>query len=91
MGGDILLFWVFASRKKLRIFLFQIMVRDLMSGSIEMHIFDAVICCNGHYSCPRIPKYSGQDIYEGKILHSHSFRTADAFKGFQIYTISKVT
>lgn len=61
--------------------MFQIIVRDLINGSSEMYMFDAVFCCNGHYSCPRIPEYLGQHLYKGKILHSHSFRTADTFKG----------
>lgn len=60
------------------------MVRDLVNDSIEMQEFDAVMCCNGHYSCPRIPSIFGQDLYRGKILHSHSFRTPDTFKGSSI-------
>jgi len=65
----------------------EIYVRDLINDSIEMHIFDAVLCCNGHYSCPRIPKYPGQDLYKGQILHTHSFRTPDIFAGETVLVI----
>lgn len=57
------------------------MVRDLINDSIETKLFDAVMCCNGHYSCPRIPELPGRDLYKGQILHSHDFRTPDTFKG----------
>lgn len=60
------------------------MVRDLVNGTIEMQEFDAVMCCNGHYSCPRLPEFSGIERYKGKLLHSHNFRTPDTFKGSMI-------
>ncbi|KAJ6646824.1 Senecionine N-oxygenase [Pseudolycoriella hygida] len=58
----------------------EIMVRNLMNETIEIQIFDAVMVCNGHYSVPRTPEFRGLDLYKGKTLHSHSFRSADVFK-----------
>lgn len=57
------------------------MVRDLITDTIETYLFDAVMCCNGHYSCPKMPQYPGQDTCKSKIQHSHNYRTADTFKG----------
>ncbi|KAG4076275.1 hypothetical protein HA402_014824 [Bradysia odoriphaga] len=65
----------------------EIMVRDLTNDSIEVQQFDAVMCCNGHYSCPRIPDIPGRDLYGGKVLHTHSYRTADIFKGETVLVV----
>lgn len=59
----------------------EIMVRDLGNDSIGIQQFDAVMCCNGHFSCPHIPEIPGRNLYGGKVLHTHSYRTADTFKG----------
>jgi hypothetical protein len=40
--------------------------------------FDAVLICNGHYSRPRIPKLPGIEHFQGRLLHSHNYRTPDA-------------
>ncbi|EAR85652.1 flavin-binding monooxygenase-like protein (macronuclear) [Tetrahymena thermophila SB210] len=38
---------------------------------------DYVICCSGHYSKPNIIKIPNQQIFEGKIDHTHHFRERD--------------
>lgn len=61
----------------------EVMVRDLVNRSVETEFFDAIMCCNGHYSCPRIPDFPGRDVYRGKVIHTHSYRTPEIFKGTQ--------
>lgn len=40
-----------------------------------------------NYSNPAIPDVKGQDIFNGKIMHSHSYRDADIFKGNSVLVI----
>lgn len=65
----------------------EIMVRDLSNDTIKVEQFDAVMCCNGHYSCPRIPDIPGRNLYGGNVLHTHSYRTADIFKGETVLVV----
>lgn len=46
-------------------------VRDTVSGSIMTDIYDAVIVCTGHINIPKMASYEDQDIFKGKILHTH--------------------
>lgn len=59
----------------------EIIVRDLPNNKYDTYTFDAIIICNGRYHTPSIPPYSGRDIYKGKQIHSHDFRTSEPFKG----------
>lgn len=59
----------------------QVTVKDLASNTVETSIFDAIFVCNGHNSVPFIPKYDGIDEFQGRHMHSHDYRRADAFKG----------
>ncbi|KAL0267688.1 UNVERIFIED_CONTAM: hypothetical protein PYX00_009883 [Menopon gallinae] len=49
--------------------------------------FDAVMVCNGHYEVANIPKMKGQDIFEGRQLHSHDYRVPEAFAGQTVVII----
>lgn len=67
----------------------EVIVKDLPNNRFETLIFDAVIVCNGHHVTPRIPKLPGQNLFKGRVLHSHDYRTAGAFKGnFPIFNLS---
>lgn len=59
----------------------EVIVKDLPNKSFETIIYDAVIVCNGHHSTPRIPKLPGQNLFRGSVMHSHDYRTVEAFKG----------
>ncbi|XP_015670333.1 flavin-containing monooxygenase FMO GS-OX-like 2 [Protobothrops mucrosquamatus] len=41
--------------------------------------FDAVMVCTGHYTVPFIPPIPGLDTFQGRILHSHSYRYPEPF------------
>lgn len=62
-------------------------VRNLASGDCESCYFDAVLICNGHYNTPIVPGFEGQDVFQGKQLHSHDYRKSDAFKGERVLVI----
>ena len=48
---------------------------DKKEGTEEtINYYDYVIVWNGQYSVPKTPKFEGEDTFEGKISHIHSFR-----------------
>ena len=49
--------------------------------------FDAVIVCNGHYSDARTAKLPGAEDFPGTIVHSHSYRDNEAFRGLTVVVI----
>lgn len=40
-----------------------------------------------NYSNPAIPDFKGSDIFNGKVLHSHSYREPDVFKGKSVLVV----
>lgn len=61
----------------------EVLVKDLPNNKYMTTIHDAVFVCNGHYFAPRLPEIEGANEFKGKLLHSHDFRKAEAFKGRQ--------
>ncbi|CAK7355815.1 unnamed protein product [Dovyalis caffra] len=43
-------------------------------------VFDAVVVCNGHFTEPRIAEIPGINLWPGKQIHSHNYRTPDLFR-----------
>eukprot|EP00897_Mesotaenium_endlicherianum_P004155 jgi/Mesen1/3768/ME000205S03029 len=48
-------------------------------SATESETFDAVVVCNGHYSQSKIASIPGIDSWPGEEMHSHNYRTPDAF------------
>lgn len=59
----------------------EVIVKDLPNNKFETFIYDVVFVCNGHFSKPRYPKISNINEFNGKLMHSHDFRTAEEFSG----------
>lgn len=59
----------------------EIVVKDLPNDKFITKIYDAVFVCNGHFFERYSPEFEGADIFKGKIVHSHDFRKAEAFRG----------
>lgn len=59
----------------------EVLVKDLPNNKYETRIFDAVFVCNGHFTSPKMPTLEGAKKFRGKLIHSHDFRTVDAFRG----------
>jgi dimethylaniline monooxygenase (N-oxide forming) len=58
-----------------------------ISKQESVDIYDVVMICNGHYNTPIIPDLPGQELFQGKILHSHHYRSVDLFKGKRVLVI----
>lgn len=63
----------------------KVIVKNLRANSLETLKFDAIFICNGHNSAPDIPKFNGSNLFEGRKMHSHDYRRADAFQGNFFY------
>ncbi|EFN57454.1 hypothetical protein CHLNCDRAFT_30388 [Chlorella variabilis] len=50
-------------------------------AAASSELYDAVVVANGHYSRPRVPQLPGQAAFPGLLMHSHSYRRPDPFKG----------
>lgn len=59
----------------------EILVKDLANDLFTTKVFDAVFICNGHYAKPRIPDTADIDDFQGNVLHSHDFRSAEHYRG----------
>lgn len=59
----------------------EVLVKDLTTNSYKTDQFDYAMICNGHNSVANMPDIAGSDIFLGKQLHSHSYRTPDSYKG----------
>lgn len=59
----------------------EILVKDLVNNNYIVEKFDAIFVCNGHYSTPNVSQIEGADIFKGKQIHSHDYRTAETFRG----------
>nr|XP_012151606.1 PREDICTED: senecionine N-oxygenase-like isoform X2 [Megachile rotundata] len=54
-------------------------VKDLKNNVVLNESFDAVMVCNGHYFEPSFPNLKGQNVYQGKQMHSHDYRVPNTF------------
>uniref|UniRef100_A0A8D8LMA6 Flavin-containing monooxygenase n=1 Tax=Cacopsylla melanoneura TaxID=428564 RepID=A0A8D8LMA6_9HEMI len=57
----------------------EVQVKDLVNQKTDTYTFDGVIICIGNYSNPVYPNYKGKDICKVPIMHSHDYRTPEAF------------
>lgn len=66
----------------------QLTVRNARTQSETTDTYDAVFVCNGHYTVPFVPlRLPGRAEFEGKQMHSHEYRRADAFAGQRVLIV----
>ncbi|XP_075342290.1 flavin-containing monooxygenase 5-like [Odontesthes bonariensis] len=58
-------------------------------GQEERQIFDAVICCSGHFNYPNLPlkDFPGIDTFEGKYSHSWDYKGPEDMYGKRVVVI----
>jgi dimethylaniline monooxygenase (N-oxide forming) len=61
-------------------------VRNLRADKLETYVFDAVLVCNG-FSAPFMPKIPGQEVFVGKQMHSHLYRSSDNYQNERVLVI----
>lgn len=55
-------------------------LKDLEAGSTRVEEFGGVIVCSGHHADKKMPRFEGQEEFEGKIIHTHDY--AD-YRGYE--------
>ena len=54
-------------------------VTDKTSGHTFDDVVDGVMVCSGHHVQPSSPTFKDEEVFEGEILHTHSYRKPDKF------------
>uniref|UniRef100_A0A671V1B6 Flavin-containing monooxygenase n=1 Tax=Sparus aurata TaxID=8175 RepID=A0A671V1B6_SPAAU len=64
-------------------------VTENRDGQEQRHVFDAVICCSGHYTYPNLPlkDFPGIDTFEGKYFHSWDYKGPEDMHGKRVVVI----
>lgn len=65
----------------------EVVVRNLSIDKYEKYTVDGVLVCNGHFHSGFIPNYEGSNVFQGKQMHSHDYRSPDVFKDETILVI----
>ncbi|XP_020709860.2 flavin-containing monooxygenase FMO GS-OX5-like [Athalia rosae] len=61
--------------------IWKVKIKNMHTFDVEERDFDAVMCCNGHYSVPNKPAIPGIETFLGQVLHSHDYRKPEPFAG----------
>ena len=59
-------------------------VRCKSTGRERTEVFDAVMLCTGHLASKHVPRFDGDDVFKGTILHTNEFRD---HRGFEDKTV----
>ncbi|XP_070410171.1 flavin-containing monooxygenase 5 isoform X1 [Nothobranchius furzeri] len=64
-------------------------VTENKDGLEERHIFEAVICCSGHYTYPNLPlkDFPGIETFEGNYFHSWDYKGTENMYGKRVVVI----
>ncbi|KAJ8952591.1 hypothetical protein NQ318_004138 [Aromia moschata] len=65
----------------------KITIKDLKTGKTEENVYDAVFVCVGNYSVPKVPEMDGISKFEGKVIHSHKYRTSNPFTARRVLVV----
>lgn len=58
----------------------EVIVKDLKEDSYKTFNFDGILVCSGHFHTPFTPKVKGKELFKGKLMHSHTYRSSEIFK-----------
>ncbi|XP_067121921.1 flavin-containing monooxygenase 5-like [Centruroides vittatus] len=60
---------------------------NLQSGEENVEIFDAVMICSGHHAYPNTAKFEGQEKFQGRITHTHSYKRPNEFEDKKVVVV----
>ncbi|XP_054718352.1 flavin-containing monooxygenase 5-like [Uloborus diversus] len=50
-------------------------------------MFDGVMVCAGHHVFPIVPKFPGQDLFQGRIIHTHSYKKPNGYDDKKVLVV----
>lgn len=66
---------------------FLVTVKDKISGKVSTDIYDGVMVCTGHFTIPKMEHFPGLENFKGTVMHTHSLKTVEKFKGQNVLII----
>jgi trimethylamine monooxygenase len=66
---------------------FDVRSHDLRTDEEQTEVFDYVVVASGHFSTPNVPEFEGFELFAGRVLHAHDFRSADEFSGKDVLLV----
>lgn len=65
-------------------------VTTCKTGQCEVtETYDGVLICTGHHTHPYMPTFRGLDVFNGQVMHSHSYRENSELKGKRVLVVGK--
>ena len=65
----------------------KVTVKDLVSQTIKVKVYDAVMICAGIYVYPNIPDMATNSKFTGQVMHSHSYKYGQEFANKNVVVI----
>lgn len=62
-------------------------VQNLKQGTTFTQTYDGVMVCSGHHTFPYRPEFEGLEDFQGKVIHTHSLKTADGYEDKKVLVI----
>ncbi|CAL1263036.1 unnamed protein product [Larinioides sclopetarius] len=62
-------------------------VQDRSTKETTTEIYDGVLVCVGHLNRPKVPLYPGQNLFKGKLIHTHSLRGVEPYRNKNIVVV----
>ncbi|ELU17934.1 hypothetical protein CAPTEDRAFT_222532 [Capitella teleta] len=60
---------------------------DLKTDEKKLEVYDGVLVCTGHHAKTFMPKFDGEEDFEGKIMHSHDYRNHGEFDDKKVVVV----
>ncbi len=57
---------------------------------VVVEVFDAVMVCTGHHVYPHTPDMPGLKQFQGKLMHSHEYKTPQDLTGKNVLIVGKL-
>ncbi|ELT88397.1 hypothetical protein CAPTEDRAFT_172206 [Capitella teleta] len=62
--------------------------KDKTSGEeTKGEVYDAVLVCTGHHAEKKMPNFPGEDVFKGKIVHTHDYRSHIGYEDKRVVVV----
>ena len=65
----------------------KLTVKDLEKDIMFCDVFDGVMVCTGQTQRKEVPKFEGQDTFNGTIIHSHEYKETEGFENKNVVIV----
>ena len=62
-------------------------IKNMESGLTRIEEFDGVMICTGHHAEKKMPRFQGEEEFEGKIVHSHDYTDHRGYEGKRVIVV----